>query len=84
MIFTDKNQFKSETADDRFYCYMDCDFINIIKIVFEFDLNGLLLKTDDSELKLERHRLLKYWDSIIENYRSQTDGLKKAYVVEDG
>ena len=68
MVFTDRDDFK-EVMDLKYhYCYGVADLMEVIRAVFEFDYDGVILKTPESEFELARHRLLKYWDRIVENY----------------
>lgn len=68
IVFTDKNDFKDEMNSNSHYTYGISDLICIIQTIFELDYEGLILKTPENEFILARHRLLKYWDSIVENY----------------
>lgn len=83
VVFTDKNDFKGEMKLNLYYSYGICDLIDVIKTVFELDYNGFILKTQDSELPIERHRLLKYWDDIVERYRHIDIAGKYSFKIED-
>ncbi len=82
VVFTDKADFKSEMDSKSYYAYGICDLINIIKTVFELDYKGLILKTPDNEFILARHRLLRYWDEIVENYEHVDIASKYSFKIE--
>ncbi len=81
MVFTDKDNFK-DFMNSKHYYYGIADLIEVIKTVFELDYNGIILKAPENEFILARHRLLKYWDRIVENYRHIDIASKYAFKVE--
>ncbi len=83
MVFTDKADFKEVQNQDYYYCYGVCDLINVIKIIFELDYDGFILKTQGNEIELARHRLLKYWDRIVENYRHTDIAAEYAFKIPE-
>lgn len=81
MVFTDRNNFGDVTDSRYHYYYGIADLIYVIQTVFELDYNGLILKTPENEFVLARHRLLKYWDDIVENYRSVDTASEYAFKI---
>ena len=82
MVFTDKDNFKDVMDSKHHYYYGIADLIEVIKTVFELDYNGIILKTPENEFILARHRLLKYWDRIVEKYRPIDIASKYAFKME--
>ena len=81
VIFTSKNEFKSMMEPNMHYYYVIADMIEIIKIIFELDYEGIILKAPEREFELKRHRLLKYWDNIVEDYGAYDDPLGYAFKI---
>lgn len=81
LVFSDKDCFKEVMDSKSYYCYGIADLIPVIRTVFELDYNGLILKTPDNEFELPRHRLLKYWDDIVENYDHLDIASKHAFKI---
>ena len=84
MVFTDRNDLKNVMDSKYHYCYGVADLIAVIQTIFELDYDGFILKTPETEFELARHRLLKYWDRIVEKYRHHNIAADYAFrIVED-
>lgn len=84
MIFSNKESIHSEIKDkDGFYYPTLSDMVEMVKLVLELDYNGIILKHNDTEFLLERHRLLKYYTQIIEEYHPIPYGTHYAFKLEE-
>ena len=83
LVFTDKNTFKEVMDSQHHYYYGIADLIYVIQTVFELDYNGIILKTPEKEFELTRHRLLKYWEEIAEEYRYIDIASKYAFKIKE-
>ena len=73
VVFTDKSLFEDINQDYGYLYYSHSDMYILTKLVLEFDYEGIILRTPDNDFVLKRHRLLKYFDKICENYRSNEE-----------
>ena len=84
VVFTEKSLFESEIKDkSKYFYYSKADMYIITEIVLELDYSGIILKTPENEFKLERHRLLKYFDDIINSYHLRDNFLNNVYKLEE-
>lgn len=81
LLFTDLNMLEKQ-IDCKYYMVADC--LDITKSVFEFDYNGIVLKTPEGDFTLERKNLLRYYGIFIKKYKLRENAHEFAYRLGDG
>ena len=81
LLFADMNRLEKDTGC-RYYAVADC--LDIAKRVFEFDYNGIVLKTPEGDFTLPRKNLLRHYEAIIKSCRLRENSFAFAYKAGDG
>ena len=57
--------------------------VEFAKLAFEFDYEGIILKTPEGDLTLPRKNLLRHYETFIKRYKHRPDANKYALKLEE-
>lgn len=84
VLFSDVELLTDETKDlPGYFYYLIGDAVDLARLSFEFDYEGIILKTPEGDFTLPRNLLLRHYEKIIEKYRKRENAHKFAFKVEE-
>lgn len=84
LLYTDLDLLERDLrGKEGFYYYFIADAVCLSKKSFEYDKNGIILKTPEGDFKIPRKALIKHYEKIIENYEKRKNPHEYAFKIGD-
>lgn len=83
LMYSDLDLIIKDVKDlDGYFYYLIADAVQLAKLSFEFDYEGIILKTPEGDFTLPRKSLLKHYEIILKEYNKRENAHEFAFKLE--